>query len=47
MTWDRVLALPPHHADPFDRLPVAQARVEGLIVASPAAAVDAYFVARI
>ena len=27
-----VEALPPHHADPFDRLIVAQARMEGLAV---------------
>lgn len=25
-------ALPPHHADPFDRMLVAQARVEGLVL---------------
>jgi PIN domain nuclease of toxin-antitoxin system len=29
-----VSALPPHHADPFDRLVVAVARVEGLTIVS-------------
>jgi PIN domain nuclease of toxin-antitoxin system len=29
-----VASLPPHHGDPFDRLIVAQARVEGLSVIS-------------
>jgi PIN domain nuclease of toxin-antitoxin system len=27
-------ALPPHHSDPFDRMLVAQARLEGLILVS-------------
>lgn len=31
---DQVAALPPHHRDPFDRLLVAQATVEGLTLAS-------------
>jgi PIN domain nuclease of toxin-antitoxin system len=26
--------LPPHHADPFDRLLVAQTRIEGLVLVS-------------
>jgi PIN domain nuclease of toxin-antitoxin system len=33
ITWDHGLAaasLPPHHRDPFDRMLVAQARLEGL-----------------
>ena len=33
ITWDHARAvesLPPHHADPFDRLLIAQAQVEGL-----------------
>ena len=37
VTWDHaraVEALPPHHADPFDRMLVAQARVEGLTLLS-------------
>lgn len=29
---DRVGALPPHHRDPFDRLLIAQADIEGLTV---------------
>lgn len=29
---DRAASLPPHHRDPFDRLLVAQALVEGLIL---------------
>ena len=29
---DEVAALPPHHADPFDRMLVAQARVEGATI---------------
>ena len=31
---DRVRTLPPHHRDPFDRLPVAQALVEDLVIVS-------------
>ena len=31
---DQVTALPPHHRDPFDRLLVAQATVEGLTLVS-------------
>lgn len=31
---DRVAALPPHHRDPFDRLLIAQATVEGMPLAS-------------
>ena len=38
--------LPPHHGDPFDRLLVAQAQVEGATVVSVDAAFDAYGVAR-
>ncbi len=29
---ERAGALPPHHGDPFDRMLVAQAQVEGLVV---------------
>lgn len=29
---DAAGSLPPHHADPFDRLLVAQARIEGLVL---------------
>jgi PIN domain nuclease of toxin-antitoxin system len=34
--------LPPHHADPFDRLLLAQARVEGLTLLSRDSAFEAY-----
>ena len=33
ITWDHAAAagaLPPHHSDPFDRLLIAQAQLEGL-----------------
>jgi PIN domain nuclease of toxin-antitoxin system len=43
----RVEGLPPHHADPFDRLLVAQALTEGLPIISADPAFDAYGVARI
>lgn len=37
VTWDHaraVEALPPHHADPFDRMLIAQARCDGLTILS-------------
>lgn len=37
VTWEHaraVEALPPHHGDPFDRLLIAQARVEDLVLLS-------------
>ena len=37
-----VSALPPHHRDPFDRVLVAQARVEGLTLVTADAALEAY-----
>ncbi|MCY4180086.1 MAG: type II toxin-antitoxin system VapC family toxin [Litoreibacter sp.] len=37
--------LPPHHADPFDRMLVAQARCEGLQLVSSDAKLGAYDVA--
>jgi PIN domain nuclease of toxin-antitoxin system len=40
-------ALPPHHADPFDRMLIAQARCEGLTLLSADSALAAYDVARI
>jgi PIN domain nuclease of toxin-antitoxin system len=43
----RVAVLPFHHRDPFDRLIVAQALVEGIPVAGADAAFDAYGVTRI
>jgi PIN domain nuclease of toxin-antitoxin system len=38
-------ALPPHHADPFDRMLVAQARAEGLTIVTRDPAFAAYAVA--
>ncbi len=43
----RMAALPPLHRDPFDRLMVAQAQVEGLTLVSADANVLAYDVASI
>ncbi len=42
-----LLQLPFHHRDPFDRLLVAQAHVEKVMVASGDAVLDAYGVQRI
>ena len=42
-----VAALPLHHRDPFDRMLVAQARVEQLSVVSVDSALDAYGVTRL
>jgi PIN domain nuclease of toxin-antitoxin system len=39
--------LPHHHRDPFDRLLIAQAIVEGMPIVSVDAAIDRYGVARI
>jgi len=39
--------LPPHHGDPFDRLLVAQAIVEGVPIVSIDAQLDAYWITRI
>jgi PIN domain nuclease of toxin-antitoxin system len=38
-------ALPPHHADPFDRMIVAQAQAEGLAIVTRDARISAYDVA--
>ncbi len=35
-------ALPPHHSDPFDRMLVAQARLDGLVCVTADAAFAAY-----
>ena len=43
----RLIGLPDHHRDPFDRLLIAQALVEGLTVVGADAAFDPYGVARI
>lgn len=42
-----VAELPQHHRDPFDRLLIAQARAEGLDIASADSALDAYPVTRV
>ncbi len=44
---ERQAALPDHHKDPFDRLLIAQALVEGIPVVSTDAAFDAYGVSRL
>ena len=38
----RAGTLPPHHRDPFDRMLVAQAQVEGLVLLSADRRLDAY-----
>lgn len=38
----RAGALPPHHRDPFDRLLVAQAQIEGLVLVTRDRAIRAY-----
>ncbi|MGH9040929.1 MAG: type II toxin-antitoxin system VapC family toxin [Acidimicrobiia bacterium] len=38
----RAGALPPHHRDPFDRMLIAQAAVEGLTIVTHDLAFDAY-----
>ncbi len=43
----RVATLPTHHADPFDRLMVAQAQVEGLFLVSGDRQIARYDVERI
>ena len=40
-----VSSLPSHHADPFDRLLIAQARIEGLTIVTRDKAFEAYGVA--
>ena len=45
ITWahaEAAAALPPHHSDPFDRMLIAQARCEGLHLASSDAKLAAY-----
>ena len=37
-------ALPPHHADPFDRMLVAQAQLEGMTLATDDAQIRRYTV---
>jgi PIN domain nuclease of toxin-antitoxin system len=44
---ERYAVLPAHHKDPFDRMLIAQALVDGLAVVGVDAAFDAYGVTRI
>ena len=44
---ERQSTLPPHHKDPFDRLIIAQALVDGIPIVSVDAAFDYYGVTRI
>lgn len=43
----RLIGMPLHHKDPFDRLMVAQALVENIAIVSNDAALDAYGVTRL
>jgi PIN domain nuclease of toxin-antitoxin system len=43
----RMISLPFHHKDPFDRLIAAQSLAEGLVLASADAAFEAYGVTRV
>jgi len=42
----KITTLPHHHRDPFDRLLIAQAQSENLILLSADSALDAYAIAR-
>ncbi|MHB1421986.1 MAG: type II toxin-antitoxin system VapC family toxin [Gemmataceae bacterium] len=44
---ERQIALPTHHKDPFDRLIIAQALVEGVPIVCADAIFDAYMVKRL
>jgi PIN domain nuclease of toxin-antitoxin system len=44
---ERQSTLPPHHKDPFDRLMIAQALVDGILIVSVDGALDPYGVTRI
>jgi PIN domain nuclease of toxin-antitoxin system len=44
---ERLSLLPPHHKDPFDRLMIAQALVDGISIVGVDVAFDAYGVTRI
>jgi PIN domain nuclease of toxin-antitoxin system len=44
---ERQSVLPPHHKDPFDRLMIAQALVDGIRIVSVDAVLDAYGVTRL
>jgi PIN domain nuclease of toxin-antitoxin system len=42
-----VASLPPHHRDPFDRLLVAQAQLEGAVLVTADSQLDAYDIQRL
>jgi PIN domain nuclease of toxin-antitoxin system len=42
-----LIELPMHHRDPFDRLLIAQAMVEGIPILSGDPSFEAYFVSRL
>lgn len=44
---ERVVTLPPHHKDPFDRLMIAQSLVAGIPIEGADAAFDLYGVTRV
>jgi PIN domain nuclease of toxin-antitoxin system len=44
---DMQASLPRHHGDPFDRLLVAQALVEGMAIVSTDATLDLYGISRV
>jgi len=44
---DAIAELPPHHADPFDRVLIAQARIEGATIVSHDRALEPYGAAMI
>lgn len=44
---EEVKSLPPHHRDPFDRMLVAQARVEGLALVTDDPLIASYSVTRL
>ena len=44
---ERVAELPPHHRDPFDRMLIAQAQLEGLPIMTADTVFAAYEVERI
>lgn len=44
---DRVVMLPQHHRDPFDRMIVAQAALEGMTIASADERLDPYGASRL
>jgi PIN domain nuclease of toxin-antitoxin system len=44
---ERQSVLPPYHKDPFDRLMIAQALVDGILIVSADSGFDPYGVTRI